>query len=73
MTVDQEKLPEMMTEEAAMTISCFERSYVFHEEFLTKNEIVSSTFVMIFLILNKVNFSFVLLFLGFISGTSRDS
>ena len=72
MTVDQEELPsEVMTEEAAMTISCFERSYVFHEEFLTKNEIVSSTFVMIFLvmiflILNKVNFSFVLLFLGII-------
>jgi hypothetical protein len=66
MTVDQEKLPEMMTEEAAMTISCYDRSYVFREEFLTKNEIVSSTFVMIFLILNKVNFSFVLLFLGII-------
>ena len=66
MTVDQEKLREMMTEEAAMTISYSERRYVFHEEFLTKEEIVSSTFVMIFLILNKVNFSFVLLFLGFI-------
>lgn len=52
MTVDQDELPaEVMTEEAAMTISCFERSYVFREEFLTKNEIVSSTFVMIFLVM----------------------
>ncbi len=52
MTVDQEELPaEVMTEEAAMTIRYFERSYVFHEPFLTKTEIVSSTFVMIFLVM----------------------